>query len=671
LLLGSSAVYALEIPLLNFEGFKNKENLSLEEQGLNEYQDPKEHPLYNKKYNEISFVENGLSQEELESLLEIIFASEEYSFSINYSDEGEGKVLENIVSEESLMKTLSEKGINLDSVEVTGITFQTNEDEFPVEKIDYFRGRDSIREDLDNKITEIKKDREEEDLEKYLTEGDQAILGSYNTSFEKLSQEKFSVPENISNQEARNILANVESKKDNVKSQLKEQENQLIEKREKHIKIIEARKEDWDLEKSQIDLKEIKALDKIERVSAVPNRVILEMIYPSEEEIQSLNEEILEEREMIEKYNLKRSYYKSQLKENFSSIFSQTANAGNLNNFVASLVIYPRQTSRNYLRIDLSGNGVYNGNFFHMYTNNGGNAQKFKIDDNSSQIKYNANQGYCMDIDLNGGYSNGDKVQLWQCHSGGNQKWKAFKDGSIRPLEAQGYCLDVDTAMEQGRRLQIWQCNGQTNQGFQIGEEDFGVFSYYIRLHASISQWTIDNLTGHALVSMPKKQNSNGHWHVTNTFSYWGNLLWEERRDGDDSIEYSNSSGRTNNMRIKNINTNDWSNLNIDNGGGGTTDWNIGTMNPADLGGEFSGYRRTTSGITKQKYEEIKYMNGYNFAGYSDVGYDVCHRNCASYSALLYNRYNKSTDPDFDPRYNPDSGQMQGCYYPGNLWKAL
>jgi hypothetical protein len=425
--------------------------------------------------------------------------------------------------------------------------------------------------------------------------------------------------------------------------------------------LIQKNKANWERKakskKAQVD----KLKTKTQTAISSSNKEIMDILYPSKENIDKLNAEILEERRIIKELGLDKIWKREDLKKKISNIFLPQAQASYLNNFISNLIIYTR--SNIGLRIDLKGNGVYNGNTFHLWGANGGNAQKFKFIDSSGEIKYANNQSFCMDVDLaNGRYDNGDRVHLWNCHGGQNQKWVAFPNGEIKPFHNQNFCLDASAGLNQGSTLHLWNCHGGSNQKFQIGEEDFGKFDYYIRLHASTAEYTQTNLNGHVFVSLPKLEKSNNYWRSTNTFSFWNT------RDSNNS----NDLGRTNNIHPKINYSGNFSYLNIDH----HKDWFNGDRNLSNLGGEFGGYRRTTSGIPKQRFEEIKYMRGYDLYGYKDKAYNLCKSNCATYSVDLYNYYNKGTnhgDNYNDPDFNAWSRGILGpnCTYPGNIYKAL
>ena len=149
---------------------------------------------------------------------------------------------------------------------------------------------------------------------------------------------------------------------------------------------------------------------------------------------------------------------------------------------------------------------------------------------------------------------------------------------------------------------------------------------------------------------MPKYQKNNEQWHITNTLSFWNT------KDSNNT----NDMGRTNNIHAKY--NGQFTYLHIDN----HSDWLNGNLNRGEYGGNFGGYKRTTSAITKQKFEEIKFMNGYNLDSNTiQKNYNVCSQNCATYSTALYNKYNKDIDRDYNPQ-----GIFE-CFFPGNIYNAL
>jgi hypothetical protein len=556
-------------------------------QGLNEYIDPSQNPKYSQVYNEINFIGDGITKEELDGINSLINLKE------NSIEEPIAVVGEELVPISKLKV----------GAKIKSLTYNSSPEDAKILELNYYRGKDEHLENKKAKRKELK--------DKKLKEYEQALA---------------TLDAEINSQEQR----------------------------------LQKNKTNWDKKAKKQKAQVYKLKSKTQTAISNNNKEIMDILYPSKESIDKLNAEILEERRIINELGLDKIWKRKELKQNIFSYLFPQVKASYLNNFVSDLIIYTR--SNIGLRIDLKGNGVYNGNTFHLWTANGSNAQKLKFIDSSGEIKYAQNQGFCLDVDLaNGRYDNGDRVHLWNCHGGGNQKWVAFPNGDIKPANNQNYCLDASAGVNQGSTLHLWSCHGGNNQKFQIGEEDFGKFDYYIRLHASTAEYTQNRLNGHAFVSLPKLEKSNNYWRSTNTFSFWNT------RDSNNS----NDMGRTNNMHPR-INYNgNFSSLNVDH----HNDWFNGDMNLNHLGGEFGGYKRTTSGIPKQRFEEIKYMRGYNIYGYTDKKYDVCKANCATYSVDLYNYYNKGTDrgdsyndPDFNAWGN---GILGTCTYPGNIYKAL
>ncbi len=76
----------------------------------------------------------------------------------------------------------------------------------------------------------------------------------------------------------------------------------------------------------------------------------------------------------------------------------------------------------------------------------------------------------CLDMDADGKYQDGTKVQLWTCTGGDSQNWEI--DGSeIKSLAHPGKCLDMDkggTKVEKGTKVRLWTCHGGDAQKWKI-----------------------------------------------------------------------------------------------------------------------------------------------------------------------------------------------------------
>jgi Ricin-type beta-trefoil lectin domain len=88
----------------------------------------------------------------------------------------------------------------------------------------------------------------------------------------------------------------------------------------------------------------------------------------------------------------------------------------------------------------------------------------------------NYQSGKCLDADANYLSQNGDRVQLWDCNGGDNQKWYLDpanpQDGTQFHLRnvADGKCLDADAngINNNGDKVQLWDCSGGTEQKWRV-----------------------------------------------------------------------------------------------------------------------------------------------------------------------------------------------------------
>jgi hypothetical protein len=79
--------------------------------------------------------------------------------------------------------------------------------------------------------------------------------------------------------------------------------------------------------------------------------------------------------------------------------------------------------------------------------------------------------GKCMD-DTNGSSTNGNKVQIWGCSGGANQKWTYAPSpypGGLGTLKHNGKCLAVSGGgIADGTKVELWTCNGTESQQWYI-----------------------------------------------------------------------------------------------------------------------------------------------------------------------------------------------------------
>lgn len=186
-------------------------------------------------------------------------------------------------------------------------------------------------------------------------------------------------------------------------------------------------------------------------------------------------------------------------------------------------------------------------------------------------------------------------------------------------------CLDASTGLHSGSEIKLWECHGGERQQFLVGENDFSNFNEgrYIRIHSRDTPNPYNGV-GHTLVSVGKRNFNNKQCWSTNTFSYWPNKDWEAQ----------NVNGKTNNIMTG-------TNLHIDR----NEDWNE-SINLSQ------GFIARDLNISKHRYDELKYMNGYfiweeqgQYAKYKNLwngsapGYDFFIRNCSTYSRDLWAEY--------------------------------
>ncbi len=373
----------------------------------------------------------------------------------------------------------------------------------------------------------------------------------------------------------------------------------------------------------------------IETVNTADNKELMDIVYPPKEQIDILNQEIV----------------KNTLFSVWSFIINPVdAFSNRLSNEDGHLFVYPYGNLN--LVMEVPGNNNANGQIIKLHHRNGSYAQDFYFDDETGQIKSFRNGNKCLDVN-NSEYVDGQAVHLWDCHGGMNQKWEAWPNGEIRSQGARWMCLDASGGVVAESQMKIYHCNGGTNQSLIIGDGDFSLLNTgrYMRMHASATIAPIDGLTGHALISVGKRNLNGKQCWTTNTFSFWPGDDWNN----------DNTVGRTNNIRTTN-------NLRVDK----DSDWDVAITNAIT-------YRHRDLNISKRRYDTTKYMNGY-YGGMKDYwnntvpGYNGVWRNCASLTRNLWymttNEWHSFTNPVVDTPgslynsiwwFNQDEGPNSQC----------
>lgn len=161
LIISGATANALELPFLNFERFTNKQELTLEEQGLNEYVDPTQFPKYYQNYNEIHFHEEGVTPEEFQELNDLLKldqvsgekpkaqfkVSDGETLSVEITDDLNGlrEKFNQKKSERNQQKALTED-ISFESTQITSVSFNSDPTDERVAQMNYYRGKDDAEE---------------------------------------------------------------------------------------------------------------------------------------------------------------------------------------------------------------------------------------------------------------------------------------------------------------------------------------------------------------------------------------------------------------------------------------------------------------------------------------------------------------------------------------------
>mgnify|MGYP000509289258 CR=1 FL=1 len=629
----------------------------LQKDGLNTFIDPKNHPLYGKQSHTIFFKKDQVTLQEMydfQELIDFINIDKEPTVMLDIEADNNEISLKNDLN--TTIYESAERGLTPNS-KLTTLTYYTEANNTKTLELDYYLPESSIVKSLAER-KEVLQDRTFVDL---LPMSERAVMVQYKKLKENKEGERLEKNE-ATLEDLQPQVDKIKAKESELQAKIDQEMNEISEKIDTYERIIAENKNNWDGKRAARSQSIDEVALSVDRIEVVDMGELIDSIYPTEEEVNDSNQRILDIRNATEEFNLDRIWRREEFISKISSWFTTPfVRAEYLSNFVGKHIIYPRATGALNLRFDLKGNNVNNHTEFQLYPANGGNAQKFKMIDETGEIKYAANTGYCIDR-AGGGYGNGVKVQLYQCNGSPAQRWVAYPDdGTIRPLHNTAYCLDASAGLNANSTIHLWQCHGGSNQTFQIGEEDFGKFDYFIRLHAKEGPGYIPSqpsFYGHAFVSMPKKDRSTHYWHITNSFGFWKDSAQQDTHNSN------NSKSRTNNMRNKRSDGS-YSSLHIDNGLQ-DKDWDNARLNPADLGGVFNQYKRTTSAIDKVSFEEIKYMRGYQInnpiqgGNYVNSNWAIGCTHCASYAAQLWNKYNRWNDPDY--------GQ---CSLPSQLKNAM
>ncbi len=409
----------------------------------------------------------------------------------------------------------------------------------------------------------------------------------------------------------------------------------------------------------------------IETVNTAENKELMDIIYPPQEQIDILNQEIIEERQMALEFDrAKEREPREMVRRSVKNVLNFIVNpAQALNNFHEHLFIYSDYMYN--LTMEVPNNDRFNGQVIKLNYRNGSYAQDFYFEDATNRIKFFKNDNKCLDLKDGVHWVNGQPVQVWDCHGGDSQKWELWPDRTIRFKLDKTKCLDASSGVNAGSQIKIWNCSANDNQRFLVGENDFSNMNTgrYIRIQSSDTEGYTPDLIGHSSVSVGKRNLNNKQCWTTNTFGSWA--PWNiEPFVGPPDYDDINTNGKTNNIATG-------THINVDR----DEDWENAINNK-------SAYRYRDLSISKRRYDEAKYMNGYytwwkDFWNDSVTTYHLNKRNCSVYARDLWFTYTNewlktdewASDPDWQHHtpgmlYNSIGGRNwdnQSQCYTGSL----
>jgi hypothetical protein len=140
----------------------------------------------------------------------------------------------------------------------------------------------------------------------------------------------------------------------------------------------------------------------------------------------------------------------------------------------------------------------------------------------------NYQSGKCLDADANFLGQNGDRVQLWDCNGGDNQKWypeptNPNDKSQVRLRNVAGdKCLDADAngIHNNGDKVQLWDCGRLTHPA----EQTWQMFHVY----GSPYDWVFRNMANAKVLEADANGVNNNGGRVQ-VWDWWGgvNQIWQ------------------------------------------------------------------------------------------------------------------------------------------------
>jgi mannan endo-1,4-beta-mannosidase len=113
--------------------------------------------------------------------------------------------------------------------------------------------------------------------------------------------------------------------------------------------------------------------------------------------------------------------------------------------------------------LDVPNSSTTNGVQLQLWDCHSGNNQRFTRT-SSNELRA---LGKCLDAEGRG-TANGTRAILWDCNGGNNQRWNINSNGTITSAQS-GLCLDANSAgTANGTTIILWSCNGGSNQRWTL-----------------------------------------------------------------------------------------------------------------------------------------------------------------------------------------------------------
>ncbi len=145
-----------------------------------------------------------------------------------------------------------------------------------------------------------------------------------------------------------------------------------------------------------------------------------------------------------------------------NTMSAQHKDAGN----EAKVQIMPKPGNDQYC-LDVKRDQSGNGSLVFTYKCHGGANQKWvEREASGGAVEFVGLDGKCLDVRGTHSRSDGTPVQLWACHSGGNQEFQVGGDGRIKEV-ASGKCL-ISTAPKDGAPVVLDDCKNTPDETFDI-----------------------------------------------------------------------------------------------------------------------------------------------------------------------------------------------------------